>query len=166
MMGWQPCHANWVNCHELSKTVQNCSETVMAVLAVLPTIPVLGVMCAMHGMRGMPRAPDVHGNHGTHATCGICVMVASPLKPLHRDTAHAGCVIRTDFHGTGHPTLSLVTSRCVGVWGFPVTRQKRKGGCPPKMHPWESPDRAAERENVQTRRRAATKKNSDVDHLF
>ena len=72
---------------ELSKTVQNCSETVLAVLAVLPGIPVLGVMCAMHGMRGMPRAPDVHGNHGTHATCGICVMVASPLKPLH---CHSG----------------------------------------------------------------------------
>ena len=72
-----------MNCPKLSKTVQNCSETVLAVLAVLPTIPVLGVMCAMHGMRGMPRAPDVHGNHGTHATCGICVMVASLLKPLH-----------------------------------------------------------------------------------
>ena len=85
---------------------------------------------------------------------------------VNRDTAHARCVIRTDFHGIGHPTLSLVISWCVGVCGVPVTRQKRNGGCPPKKHPWESPDRAAERENVQTRRRAATKKNSDVDQLL
>ena len=87
---------------------------------------------------------------------------------VNRDTAHARCVIRTDFHGIGHPTLSLVISWCVGVCGVPVdvTRQKRNGGCPPKKHPWESPDRAAERENVQTWRRAATKKNSDVGQLL
>ena len=85
---------------------------------------------------------------------------------VNRDTAHARCVIRTDFHGIGHPALSLVISWCVCVCGVPVTRQKRNGGCPPKKHPWESPDRAAERENIQTRRRPATKKNSDVDQLL
>ena len=95
-------------------------------------------------------------------------MMKREIDSIHvnRDTAHARCVIRTDFHGIGHPTLSLVISWCVGVCGVPVTRQKRNGGCPPKKHPWESPDRAAERENVQTRRREATKKNSNVDQLL
>lgn len=67
---------------------------------------------------------------------------------VNRDTVHARCVNRTEFHGIGHPTLSLVNSWCVGVCGVPLTRQKRNGGCPPQNHPWESPDRAAERENV------------------
>ena len=89
-----------MNCPKLSKTVQNCSETVLAVLAVLPTIPVLGVMCAMHGMRGMPRAPDVHGNHGTHATRGICVMVASLLKPLHLTHATPAIVLLPRYEVT------------------------------------------------------------------
>ena len=95
-------------------------------------------------------------------------MMKREIDSIHvnRDTAHARCVIRTDFHGIGHPALSLVISWCVCVCGVPVTRQKRNGGCPPKKHPWESPDRAAERENVQTRRRAATKKNGDVDQLL
>ena len=51
---------------------------------------------------------------------------------VNRDTAHARCVIRTDYHGTCHPTLSLVISWCVGVCGVPVTRPKTKRWLPAK----------------------------------